>query len=452
MGKKRKNTKEVQKSTDSSGFIGSFILILYGYITVLTPGFRTFDSNSTKFLAIGLLNLLVVAYIFYNKKYHQSSFLFFKNKIGISYSMLIFLSLLSFIKAINIEASILHFSKVFTIFTAAWLIAVIVYNNVKSLFYLSIAMSLLLLFDCYAVFKGISGMISKEIAGIGHIKSVYSNKNILTSSLFLKIPFTLLLAFFYGGRMRFFGFFVFLLSILATFFMSSRAFYLAIIAIVILFIIYSTVRYQQSKKIIFLKNFGVLIGCILFSFFVFTIVQKNFYPKSQKARSGIGSRLSTITEKNHSSNNLRLTAWKRSGIMIKKDPFLGVGLGNWKVRVLEYENKLSSNYTYMYKAHNDFIEIATESGILAGISFIMIFVFITLFFVKGLFSKSKGEDFKWRFLLFFCIEGYFFDAFFNFPQDRPEMQALFALIVGGSIGVINRNKLETKKTESQNEK
>lgn len=449
MSKKTKNlgNTKVQSKTDSSSFIESFILILYGYITVLTPGFRTFDSNSTKFLAIALLNLLVIGYVFYNKKYHKSSFLFFKNKIGISYSVLIFLSLLSFVKAINIEASILHFSKIFTIFTAAWLISIIVYNNVKALFSLSIAMSLLLLFDCYEVFKGVAKVIDKKIPSVSVIKSVYSNKNILTSSLFLKIPFALLLAYFYKGRTRFLGFFVFLLSVLATFFMSSRAFYLAIITILILLVIYSLIRYRGLKDVSFLKQYGVLVGCVLFSFFIFTIVQRNFYPKSQQKSRGIASRLSTIADSNNNSNNLRLTSWKRSGVMIKKDPFLGVGLGNWKVRVLEYENQLSTNYTYMYKAHNDFVEITTESGVLAGISYTLIFVFVALFFLKGLLAKDKGEEFKWRFLLFFCIVAYFFDAFFNFPQDRPEMQALFALVVGGAIGVVNQGKLKVDKQD-----
>lgn len=446
MSKNKKNlsTARAQVKTDNSGFVESLILILYGYITVLTPGFRTFDSNSTKFLAIAILNLLVIGFVFVNKKYHKKSLLFFRNKIGIAYSILIFLSLLSFLKAINIEESILHFSKIFTIFIAVWLVSIIISNNVKVLYPLCIAMTFLLLFDCYSVFKGVSQFISKKILSINAIKSVYSNKNILTSSLFLKIPFSLLLAFFYKGRVRVFGFFVFLLSMLATFFMSSRAFYLATIVILIFLVVYSVIRYNHSKDISFFKQVGVLMGCVLFSFFVFTIIQKNLYPKIHQSTTGIASRLGSVTDTKDQSNNLRLSGWKRSSLLMKRDPLLGVGLGNWKVRVLEYENKVSPNYTYMYKAHNDFIEIATESGIFAGICYLLIFVFIALFFVKGLLDKNKGENFKWRFLLFFCIVAYFFDAFFNFPQDRPEMQALFSLIVGSAIGFMNNNKSQVK--------
>ncbi|MBS9767049.1 MAG: RICIN domain-containing protein, partial [Flavobacteriaceae bacterium] len=114
---------------------------------------------------------------------------------------------------------------------------------------------------------------------------------------------------------------------------------------------------------------------------------------------------------------------------------LGVGLGNWKLRVLEYENPEKSDFIYQYKAHNDFIEITSEVGIFGGLLFVSIFLFILGYFAVVLFRK-KGEDAeKLFFLPAFGIIAYSVDAFFNFPQDRPEIQSLFALYVGIAVGL-----------------
>lgn len=446
-GGKVKNVKIVQQGYVNSVLIGGFILVLYGFISVLTPNLKTFDSSGFRFLALSLLNILVLGYFIYNKKYVKSSLLFFKNKIGIAYTVVILLSLLSFVKAINIHESILHFSKIFTVFIATWFVSIIISLNKKALYPLSIMMCVLLLFDCFYVFGGVSKFIKREIVNLGLVKSVYSNKNILTSSLFIKIPFSLVLFYFYEKKAKLFGGVVFALSVLATLFMSSRAFYLAIITMLMLLSVFSIVRYKQTNDRFFLKKIGVLLGVTVGCFLVFTFVQSNLYPKAHKGGASVLNRLSSIAQKENISNNLRLTAWKNSFKLIKREPILGVGLGNWKVRVLEYENQYSPNYIYVYKAHNDFIEVATESGVLAGVCYALIFVFVLLVFIKVLLSNNKDENFKWYFLFFFGMVCYFFDASFNFPQDRPEVQVLFAIIIGGMIGLSN-----VKKNDKLNEK
>ena len=76
-----------------------------------------------------------------------------------------------------------------------------------------------------------------------------------------------------------------------------------------------------------------------------------------------------MANQENQSNNLRKTAWVITATdMIPNDPLLGVGIGNWKVRFLQYENSYSPHYIYMYKNHNDFLELTAEVGILGGLS------------------------------------------------------------------------------------
>ena len=131
----------------------------------------------------------------------------------------------------------------------------------------------------------------------------------------------------------------------------------------------------------------------------------------------------------------RTSAWERSFKMIRENPLLGIGTGNWKVRVLKYETPSSGAYIYMYKNHNDFIEITAESGIFGGALFLGIFVLIFANFIKAFFKarKEEEESYKWLFFPAFGLFCYFFDAFFNFPADRPEICSLFAIFVGAGI-------------------
>jgi tetratricopeptide (TPR) repeat protein len=89
----------------------------------------------------------------------------------------------------------------------------------------------------------------------------------------------------------------------------------------------------------------------------------------------------------------------------------------------------------MYKNHNDFLENFAETGIFGGVLFIGIFLLIFSRFIRAFFKAKKGEDesYKWLFLPAFGLFCYSFDALFNFPADRPEIAAFFALFVGAGI-------------------
>lgn len=432
---KKKNNMGVVKAK----ILPSVALIVYGFIAVLTPNWGTFDSNGPKFLTIAILNLIVFTTIFFiSKKRKDEKYLFgfFNTNVGFAYGLLMLLSLLSFVKAINVNESILHFAKIFTTFSSAWLISLIIYYDKYSIKPLAIAMSLLLVFDSIQTFQGISKYIGGEFEHIEQIKASYSNKNILTSAIFVKLPFAIWLLFLFNSwRLRILAILSLFVGFLAVYFMASRAFYLALISTSILLGIYSLVRYKQSQSITSFRKYGLYLVIVLVALGIFSFVQKNYYPQKQKTMYNFGNRLNTIGDMTVESNNFRLTAWGESLSLIKQEPFLGVGLGNWKLRVLEYENQYKGGYKYMNKVHNDFLEITTESGIVAGLTFIAIFLFVFWYFISSLFLKKDDERIYWFFLPALGLFAYSFDAFFNFPQNRPEIQSLFSIYIGIAVGL-----------------
>ena len=435
-------------------FIYSLILLAYGYVTVLTPNLNTFDSNGPKFLSIALLNLVVFAYLFTRNEIKQKPLIslgFFKSAAGIFYALLMVVSVLSFFKAININESILHFCKIFTVFSAAYLVSVVVSKDKRYLGHLAIGMTALLVFDSFSVFYNIHKYIKGELADIVLIKTIYSNKNILAASIFVKIPFALWLFTFHKGWKQKFGFLGGATGLLAVLFMSSRAFYLGTFFITFAYLAYLLVVYLQQKQKAYIRRIVVFVGVLLITIFIFSGVQQIFYPNhSGGLNVGIEERLSTISTSDESAGK-RLDAWKRSFHVIKHDPLLGCGVGNWKVVTLKEENETSPDYIYQYKAHNDFIETTAEVGIFGGLFFAGIFVVILFYFLKALLKKEGEDRISFLFLAAFGLMSYFFDAFFNFPQDRPEIQALFALFAGAGIALTQMNNTKGYSKESSSD-
>ena len=429
----------VQPQNTSIKWLATFLLIAYGYVTVITPNWMAFDSNATKFYTFAILNLVVVALVFFIKEFRERTqvlFGFFTNKIGIAYTLIMVMALLSFSKAINTEEAILHFFKIFTAFSAAWMVSALVIYYKEGIVVLALAMTILLCYDFLVAMDGIKGVIKGTATDLA-IKGSYSNKNILASAIFIKIPFAVWLFYFRRENyLRLIGAVGLTLGTLAVFFMSTRTFYLATILTVVIFVIYGAIDFFILKR----RETGVKVlihvGLVVIAFGIFSFVQNYLYPQEVRQSTSFGARLAEVANQENQSNNLRKTAWVITATdMIPNDPLLGVGIGNWKVRFLQYENSYSPHYIYMYKNHNDFLELTAEVGIFGGLAFVAIFLLAAFYFIKGTYKNKNSEQEQWFFLPLFGLFAYSFDAFFNFPQDRPEIQALFAIYVGIAVGL-----------------
>ena len=55
-------------------------------------------------------------------------------------------------------------------------------------------------------------------------------------------------------------------------------------------------------------------------------------------------------------------------------PILGIGVGNWKIKSIQYAGDSVVGYTVPYHAHNDFLQIFAEIGIIGGLAYLMIYL------------------------------------------------------------------------------
>ena len=433
----------------------AYYLLLMAYLILPTflPGFNTLDTNGPKFLVIAILNLVALMVFLGDPGFRSRPELhsgFFKNFIGLTYSLFLIISLLSFFKAINLTEAMMNFTRIFTVFSAACMLFVIFRSDRGYLTHLAVALNILLLFDSTTVFYNISRYIGGEIASIADIKSLYSNKNVLASALFVKLPAAIFLTFFFKGWKRRLGYFTGFVAVCATLLLSTRAFYFGMALLMTSLISFGVVRFvlfrQRSALPVILRWAGLCFMAIL----MYTAVQQLFYPKNRdiKYNADITTRLSSISS-TETSTNQRLASWKRSLILIRENPWLGVGTGNWKVEVLKYENPLSADFNYAVKNHNDFLEITTETGIFGGLAFLSLFVLILFGFARASIKPDTIEgSLKYLFLPAFGILAYAVDAFFNFPADRPEIQVLFALYIAMAAVFVPLGFIKQTESES----
>jgi putative inorganic carbon (HCO3(-)) transporter len=413
------------------------LMVAYLVAPVYVPSFDALDTNGPKFLALGIVNLFALFVFFNDKDLRKRSGRidgFFRSAVGLAYTAFILISLLSFVNAITPSESIVSFAKLFTVFSSAFALYLIFSSNRTYLQHAALLIVLLLLVDCLSVFYNILEYIEKEIDSIFNIQSVYSNKNILTAAIFIKMPAALWLLLFSEKWKKGLGWAGILSGIIAILFMSSRAFYLGLALLVIAVALFFTVRFLTMRKSLSFKKVMIYLAIFAGTLALFTVVQKTLFPKNQDLYNKSIIERFTSEKGSESRANGRLNNWKRSFMLIGENPVLGVGTGNWKVRVLKYESPAIDGYFISYKNHNDFLEVTTETGLLGGLAYLSIFLFILLGFVKKIADRRTDEEtLKLIFLPAFGILAYSVDAFFNFPNDRPEIQSLFAVYVAIAV-------------------
>jgi putative inorganic carbon (hco3(-)) transporter len=431
------------------------IILAYVLIPTFTPNWMSLDTNTPKFFMTALLNLAVFS-LFLSNGYFKNNLHyisgFFRTNIGLVYSGFLLVSLLSFTQSVNMLESVLQFTKVFTVFAAVFNMAMVLMRDLRYVRFIVIIMTALLIFDSVSVFYYINKFINGEVAAISDIKTVYSNKNILASSIYVKLAFAIWLMVFEKGWLNRLGWFALACGIAATFFMATRAFYLGLIILYLIFIAYNIVLYfrYRNKRVLLLTASS--IAAIFIAFFAFTFVQSNLYPEIRgRHTQGVLKQLSTLKNP-ESASSLRLDAWRWSIDLIKEKPLLGVGSGNWKIQILKHENQKNAGFIYLYKAHNDFLETAAETGIIGGLLFLGIFIMIFLNFFKH-YSRKEDDPEHLTQYLFLAAAGvafYSVDAVFNFPADRPEILALFILFVSAGIAATYRQKQTAEAVNTEN--
>ena len=408
-----------------------YIVLLLSVIFV--PKLNSIDIIGPQWVYLSFLNLAAFCYLltFHIKHVLASISKIFKNYIFILFFLFFALMLLSFSYSKNVIISIHDFSRHINLLVIVF--NLFVFFSIYKLQFLNVAVIISIFLDCEVAssmqffFKDLleQGLAVFYFDNINQnaFLGFTGNKNIAAASIVFKLPMLFYLIYYYSNKwMLGLLFFITSLSFFNLFILSARASLISLLIILFFFIGYLI----YNKR--FIKSF-ILMASLSFAYFLFSIYLPENTPTPL-------NRVSSI-EFSDESSSFRLGLWNDAFNFTISHPLYGVGLGNWKVESAKFWKSHGQEYIVPYHAHNDFLEIGTELGLIGFFVYFSLFCFSFYFIISSFFRLRSPLTLI--LLLLLCV--YFIDAFFNFPLERPIMQVPFGIILSMIIFYSSSPKL-----------
>jgi len=214
------------------------------------------------------------------------------------------------------------------------------------------------------------------------------------------------------------GFFICLTFL---FFTRSRS---ALLISGVLLILYLLIIVKWYKK----ESIRKLIPVVSVAASAFII---SMLPIQGMQRSELSSTAASIIDTDYRSNKLRLSFWNASLEMIKENPFSGIGLYKWSgvssKYLGDYFNDDSIYFVHNVHAHNEFLEMFAENGIITP----LVYILFLLVLFRNIYEKGKrNRNYYW--LLLSAAATVLF-SLVSFPLYKFSSYFLFACIIGTAL-------------------
>ena len=282
---------------------------------------------------------------------------------------------------------------------------------------------------------------NNDLIDIETLASTMANKNLLSSVLFLTIPFN-----FYNFKsknkvFKFLSTLALLLILIVCCLTMSKA---TLLALIILGISISIIKFSSqffSKFYYFSLVFIFIISC-----FALLYVSKSKSSFTDKIKQNLieYSKNDKLFSDKKGSFGTRLNLYNNTLDLIQKNPVLGIGPGNWKIQHGQYSlyGTLGENgRKLVQRPHSDFLWIACEGGIIAGIIYLMIFLIALKTIHKKSYEDEEGNAFFY-YSIFGTLLGYFVISLFDFPFERVTHNLFFFLLLSYLISIRSNANLD----------
>jgi O-antigen ligase len=413
-------------------FIGAILLIDF------LPYFKTIEIINPQFLYLSVINILMGVYFYFNQKSIaiEGISVLKKSYLARFYLVFVFFCGLSVFVAKNVSLVITNFTQIAIVFLLFVNLTVLLKNKLEILYKIVLMVCISAFLQSFQEIYNLMIIANRStiLEGLNQMKGNTGSINILAASLSIKIPFLLIGITHYTGNKKWFVFFTLFLATTTIILTGARTGFINLFLVLSIYIIYY-LKTHSFNKTAFIKS-SILIIPVIFSIFVANIV----YQKSQTNDGRFSSLSKRIEQFNtqESAIQKRFAMWENAVKLSKTSPFLGIGLGNYRIESIPYENTTEDNVVSLH-THNDFLEIMAETGLING--FVYFFLFILVFYInlKRL-VKSNDENTKTIALLtLLLVIVYGVDSLFNFPMYRPTMQIFLSILF--ALTVINNPAL-----------
>ncbi len=391
-----------------------------------------YDRLYPQVFFISLINLISLLYIINNRLTEYIIKKLFSNKLIIAYFIFLIFCLISFLSSNNISESVIVFSTFATFFISLsliYILSLIIKKNFIS--YCLILFASASFIESMSVIIGAYDLRFIQNVNIERtldLRGFAANINISAFSIVYKIPFLMYMLYrLESARLKWLSYILLISAFSALFLLLSRGAFIAMTVSVALFMLIYFKRNYVSKAII-------LVSIILIS----SISVQNIFLTENKNQ--IIDRVSSISiDRSDDSVNERLSYYSHALESIKKNPILGIGIGNWKIKSIEYAGRSMKAYIIPYHVHNDFLQIGAEIGLIGLIFYIFLVIYPILICINQILKKEHND---FHIIVLLVLISYFIDSMLNFPMSRSitHMQLIFTIILFNHIHKSTKHK------------
>ncbi|GEM_PF-4923091 len=258
------------------------------------------------------------------------------------------------------------------------------------------------------------------------------NRNFFGSSQVLVLPFASTACIYLNGRNKYISItcLAIVLTSIAVSETRSAVLSLLIFGFVVILAVVTHLRRSATIKI----NKKLVWSAIALAIIAGLVLGHNYF---NSVSNGLNAYLKSDNPfRRQSSIEERLTIWEGSIDILKSSSVYGVGFGNWKIHYANnpYQpNRVKSGRVVLSKAHNVYLEILCETGI---IGFLAYAGFVLIIF-KILISSSIGNSYVFLFGAGFLA--YLSDYFFSFGNYQPTHMVYSGLMIGFIMSLSGAN-------------
>ncbi len=405
-----------------------YLLLLTG--AIFTPRFGVWDKMTIQLFWLSLSNILAIISIplvFKEISYKKV----IQNPLIICYAGYLVMCILSMVKSINLIESLVRFFQLVTFFISLCIIVFLAYNKTIRLKNILWIILITLVIDlAYSYYMVYSIIVQTKFTYDYNwlLVGLHGNRNILSAAILFRIPLVIILITLLKNKpLKIILFLIITLAFLDVYLLSSRMALLSIIVCILFIIMILFYNLYKTKNHIISFSKPVIMLYILPCVLAYMISAVMIDSSDQ---GDVSNRLYSIASTNDDSKNTRLRYYTHLIDHISKNPFLGSGIGTWKLYSIKYDRVEINNYIIPYNAHNDILEVSAETGVIGGVFFISFFGFLFWGLYKNLrlYDKKPEDYYFWIFMTLPLIV-YFIDVNLNFPSSRPFNQYLLLLYI-----------------------
>lgn len=402
------------------------------------PSFGSVDVSGAQYLYLTVLNSTIGIYIFKNPSLLSDELVgnLKKSYFAKTYAIFLLFSLVSVFTAHNLSLSIVSYSQLLISGISCLNLAILFSNRLYLIYKIAFIIGVFVFVESFLAFYQLLLTLKSGISetSIANINGNTGNINIFAATLAVKLPFVFLGILHYSSWKKGLLILTSFLSVSIIIVVYARSSYISVLVNCLLCIVFILfIKIKEYKPASLLPILVPVIFAIAIGSWILNNV--NSSDKNTVEKATVTTNSPIILDANA---NARLQFWQNAGVIIKQNPIVGVGLGNWKIESIPYEKEILNNATISQHPHNDFLEIMAETGILNGLVYLCIFLILILINLKKIVHSEDTTSKTVAFIALLVLLDYCIDAFLNFPLYRASMQIMLAL--GIALTLINSNE------------